>query len=517
MLSFAMQLNSTDRRDEYKEVLKSFCELYYPNSTDFEQGPCTLLVAGFYQWINRVDPVHHCDQIGACGGRPRGTLNDLILGNDVYNDMTPGASSVVCEFCEQGFESVQRALEDPKVIHEAQKKIEELCNYMSVVGQDKQCLQLMRNYLQQAIDFIKDAKPIQYCRAIHVCYDGPVPASLRLGPQQDATFTQYKGFGLETDVVIGDRPQEPLDCESAPNCALCKTVVRELFHFIKNNRTEEKIKEALDGVCRLVYKTNREKLEQCESMVEAYSKEIVQMIIDETDPELICMMIQQCTCQPAQSDSTDFSTFLSKLDPTIPIDSARTCLECKFFINYLKESIENPNTQNFVRYWLLDNLCAKAEGVDLKKSCEQMVNRYSEAFFNAVAQELDSGVVCHDLGACKHARKTLVFNAYGYEEPSYLLTAGKRLSESKPTPVREDGSAICDQCIETVSRIDEYLSAHPIDQDVSVIIDNVCNKLNSESARSECTTIVKTFGSEIVNAIASMENPRQLCSKIMLC
>lgn len=520
IVSFARTLNSTDRRDEYKEVFKSFCELYYPNSTDFQKGPCTLIVAGFYHFLETIDPVQHCDQIGACGSQSRGTLDNLVLDNEVHGDLTPGASNVVCEVCEKAFESVQKSLEDPKVINDVQKKIEELCNYMSVVGQDKQCLQLMRNYLQQAIEFIRNAKANQYCRAIHMCY-GPKPASVKLMPHSDLTFAQFKGFGLETEVVIGNkqqaRPQqqEPLDCHSAPNCALCKTVVKELFHFIKNNRTEEKIEQALDGVCRLVYESNPDKLEQCESMVKAYSKEIVQMIIDETDPEVICMMLEQCTCRVAQPDREDFSSFLSKLDPTIPLNSARTCIECKFFIDYLKESIEKPQTQNFVRYWLLDNLCAKAEEADLKKTCEQMVTKYSQAFFDAIAQELDAGVVCRDLGACKHASKTLVFNAYGVEEPS-LLVAGKVMSQRRPAPVVR-ASPFCDKCINIISQIDEYMSTHPIDQDVTAIIDNVCNKMNSETLKQECTMIVKTLGSEIVNAIASMDSPRQLCSKILLC
>lgn len=519
-MSFAKTLNSTERRDQFKETFKSFCELHYPNSTDFQQGPCPLFVSAFYYWLDHLDTVHHCDEIGACG-RPRGTLNNLIMGIDPGDGMPPRATNIVCEFCEQTFRQVQDTLSDPKLIDDARKKIEQLCDYMKAVGQDQECLRLLRNYMDQAVEFVKKASPIQYCRAIKVCYNGLAPPDVRFiptpkPPRRMPSLTDYNNFGIETDVLIGREPEpeeNPVDCKRAPNCALCKTVVRELFKFIKDNRTEEKIKETLDKVCKLAYNGNEDKLEQCDEMVEAYSKEIVQLIIDETDPELICMILNQCTCERV---SGDLSNFISLLDPTIAVDSARTCLECKFFINYLENSVENPHTQNFVRYWLLENLCANLEEDNLKASCEAMVNKYAGAFFHAIAQQLDSSQVCRELGACKNRKKTLVFDSYGNENSLNKIVTLPEQPLLRRRPVKQE-TPICEQCVDIVTQLDNYLSSHPIDQDVSVLIDNVCNNMPGDVAKNECIVIVRAFGSEIADAIASMENPRQLCSKIMLC
>lgn len=338
-------------------------------------------------------------------------------------------------------------------------------------------------------------------------------------------------------------------------CVFCKTFVKEIMSFIPQNKTEKSVKDALDGVCRLIYKNGPEwRLNRCEKFVDAYTKQLVEILVDESSPEMICVLLEQCAFQstydrgfrtliPEEEVSEDesseeeadqedpvaapsMSELISSLDPTIKKDSLRTCVECKLFINYLRNAVEDPDSEGKIVDYLRKNLCFKLEDAKLKAECKALVDQYSETLFKAITEELDPQKACMSLGACRRRKISTLLVGDNVQESKILETLEAQDSkELEPTPANhvrvpkvstKDG-VFCDQCVNIVTQIDEYLSAHPVDHDVSTLIDQVCNRLPIELAKQECTVLVETFGQDIAQAIADMESPRQLCTKISLC
>lgn len=77
-----------------------------------------------------------------------------------------------------------------------------------------------------------------------------------------------------------------------PNtCALCEFVITVLDRKLEDNRTEESIKEALEGVCQRLPKTVQN---DCVRLVDAYSKEIVEMLLADLKPEEVCAALKLC-------------------------------------------------------------------------------------------------------------------------------------------------------------------------------------------------------------------------------
>jgi saposin len=76
-----------------------------------------------------------------------------------------------------------------------------------------------------------------------------------------------------------------------PKCVLCEYVITTLAQRIKNNATEEEIKEELDRVCERMPKSVTKK---CEEFVAEYGDLVISYLIQEMDPVGLCTEIHLC-------------------------------------------------------------------------------------------------------------------------------------------------------------------------------------------------------------------------------
>lgn len=449
---------------------------------------------------------------------------------------------------------LKEQLDNPEFERKLKRQVRELCEYLKVIDQDKQCRQFVFQYIDQAIDFIRNLSPSRYCQSIQLCDEQQqkLRQSVILVRSKMPTLTDFSDFGIETSVKVDEVTTKNIDSiKKSPNCAFCKAFVREMFKFLKDNRTEETVRDGLDRICKLVYR-DHDKLEQCENLVATYSKQFVELLVDETDPELICMILDECIypesfplllggspmptpapVQKVEPDPISLSQFMSMLDGQVQVGSLRTCVECKLLIKYLQDALRDPKSQEEVKDWLIENLCDKLGEEDLKNSCLKMVDLNSKAFFEAIVKELDPRVTCVEVGACRNSNRNIL-TIDNLSPPVYRQLSGEvrrtlinsAPEESEDIPLFSDPIAIlfhvratdaCEQCVDLVARFDEYLSTHSFDHDVTSLIDNVCGNIPSEKAKKSCSDFVRKYGQIIIHAIENMDNPKQLCSKIMLC
>lgn len=517
-------------------------------STDFRLGPCPIFVEGLFEVLNRIDPVNYCDDINACGTNYLPSSNNFMVKNNLRVPDAP-----FCDICTDVVKQVKTQLEDPRLIDDIHRKVDAFCEYLTVVDADKQCRAALQSYIDQALDYVKKVQPTDFCRSLQFCSAQPVVRFASTRPKKEQTMTlptlvDFNNFGLETSAQIGGQQSKSVDDSilrenvgiKSPTCLFCKTLVKEVFKFLKNNKTEENIRNTLDHACTLIYH-GQDKRDHCEDLVKAYSKEFVELLVDETDPQVICMLLDQCTYQtmpttqtrrpvvelsvidkiidvldslsskssqfPPEDKPITMSQLISMLDPTIHVDSMRTCIECKLFFKYLQENIQEPKKQEEIKDWLLSNLCANLGDLSIAESCTKFINQESAVFFKAVAESIDPKKSCEQLGACSARIRS-----------DYLAKLQQQLvfhRELEPTKIST--GPLCNQCTQIVARIDAYISTHPIDHDISVLKDKVCNAVQDDNLRDECVMIIQTFGQEIIQAISYMDNPQQLCQKIRLC
>lgn len=507
-------------------MFSNFCEMYYPASTDFQQGPCPVFVGAFFEILARVDPVYHCDQIGACGA-PDQPHQELPVSAALQDE------GPICKVCEQMVEQVKQQLEDPDFVQETKERIDAFCSYLKPIGEEEVCRQMLRQNLDEAIEFIEAIEPLKYCQSMRLCSQRRLPESRTKLP----TLANFYNFGIETSVELGGKvikDVSQLD-RQPPTCMICELAIRELVHFLGNNRTEAAIDKGLDEICYVAYRDPSAQ-RSCERLVATYSKEIIQMLSAMSDAKAICIALQQCVFKTSEvlgqepksvatleDPDITMSKFISMLDPTIRAGSLRSCVECKLFVNYLKTTLDGRQSQEELKGWLIKNLCDSLGDESMKASCRSLVEKNAAEFFNAIAANLDPQATCQELGACKQRRYPLVFDFSVKQspvtftlEPKPSLVSVKEQTVAGPK-IKKPATPFCDGCVQVVRKIDEYLSTNSIEDDVNQLITGVCDKLPLDKLKNGCTRLVEYYGKEIMEHISVMDDPLHLCTKITLC
>lgn len=74
-------------------------------------------------------------------------------------------------------------------------------------------------------------------------------------------------------------------------CTLCKQVVSIVLNEVKDNRTEEDLKAALEGACNLFPSQSRP---TCSNFIDVYTDELLHILVEEADPSLSCALLGVC-------------------------------------------------------------------------------------------------------------------------------------------------------------------------------------------------------------------------------
>lgn len=486
--------------------------------------------------MDRVDTIKHCDEIGACG------LSNFELRKPSSRISTSSSHNngqeSICNVCQEIVQEVKAVLEDTDEINDARQKLDTLCDYLKVVNVDQECRQQIDKYLDEAVAFVKSIDPLNYCRSLSLC-DSRMTSMSKPNNQKSSSsvsnvFANFNKFGIETGVSIGapvasnkdimsTKQNDEFKTTRGPFCMLCKTVVKELFHFLKENRTEANIKYALDEICQIVY-SDHDKIKECDQMIDTYTRELIEFLAAETDPDLICILLEQCTYHARPEETTPLPHDLKKLsssddiriqDLTLgqfinrlePIESFQTCIECKVFIKYLRNLIREPVTKEKIKSVLLEKLCNNLEDEELKRSCKRLIDNYADIFFKAVVEELNPETACIELQACPNKTQlpteSIVFDLLSLDTDEKSATEAK-LENRQP----------CDACLALVIEFDSYMSTNTMSRDTQFLIDKFCVPMDDPIM---CANIIERSAQQIIHHMIAMKEPYEICALEKYC
>ncbi|XP_059489163.1 prosaposin [Neocloeon triangulifer] len=512
-------LVSNTTEEEFKDVLVGICK---QTKTSFKQQ-CLSLVSEYYPMIYHflsaeLQPRMVCDLAGICHedvkrrpllGMHEGDLyrqrhkmhliggdetkvpelarvpltkkesNVQVINSDILVPLPPalpielmmpqsviGGNKVECETCQYFLHYVQQELTLPSTEAEIKEFVDEACDHLpKSIG--PQCRSFVSTYADALIALLaQEVDPSQVCPSLGLCPTFKIPEVL---PSTD-------------------------NKKDNPTCPLCLYAMQQLDKMLKDNRTEDSVKEALESVCAILPK---KMVAECDTFVDKYSEELIDMVIAEYTPEEVCTNLKMCGPKEFESEmmtgNDEKQAHIETNEIVLPKDDElvkavsnakddNRCVICEFVMTQLDDMLKNNATEDDIKNAVHTVCNYLPKSVSTK--CNEFVNEYADLVIQLLVQSLDPKQVCQELGLCNQAVKT---------------------AEEK-----------CTLCLVVVEAMDKLLEDGSVEKDVATILDKVCSVV-PKSKKQQCRNVIDEYGPSIMLLVAQLADKNDVCAQVKIC
>ncbi|KAF4528847.1 hypothetical protein B566_EDAN017671 [Ephemera danica] len=386
-----------------------------------------------------------------------------------------GGNRELCELCQYFLHYVQEEITAPATEAEIKEVVDEACDHLpKVISQ--QCRSFVATYGDAFVALLaQEIDPSQICPQLGLCPTGQLFKTEKSGE---------------------------------PMCPLCLYAVEQIDKLIKEDKTEASIRAALDKVCTVLPDSMKQ---ECVTMVEKYTEELVDMLIADLTPQEICVYLKVCKPQslptppPQQQKDTEIMT--NEIPQSWPVvaqddelvqrvhtvpkvkDSDPKCIICEFVMSQLDDMLKNNATEEEIKD-AVHTVCNYLP-TSVAKQCNDFVYEYADMVIQLLVQELEPKAVCQELSLCQPNAKP--------------PAAPARASE-----------AVCKLCIVVVEAMDKLLEDGNVEQDIDNLLEKVCTVIPS-AEKQKCEEMIEQYGPAIAMLVAQLADSRDVCSELNLC
>lgn len=274
-------------------------------------------------------------------------------------------------------------------------------------------------------------------------------------------------------------------------CLMCKHIVSDVMKRIKDNKTEQAIVQALDGVCIRIFSEER-KLQQCEKFVKEYTDEAIAIIIQENDPKRICQMLDVCAQRISEPEVTGVTD----------LDEGKYCHQCQLASTWIFEKVKQ-STVPFEEKVLNDTLamvCTRALPVSESENCQGFIEGKTERLKSLIRSHNDSLTLCKEIELCSQP------------------TRGEDLERERETEVEPVNShaplPTCFVCKKIVQWIHDQLKGNRSEEAIESALAAVCHHLKNVA---KCEEKTELWSRQIMTALRIGTEPEVLCITLGEC
>ncbi|XP_059176040.1 uncharacterized protein LOC131955787 isoform X3 [Physella acuta] len=384
--------------------------------------------------LKKLDPSQLCSEIGLCVTSQDSSFNK----NDKVKSGLSDSDN--CDICQYLITYLRTFVEKNSTADQIQATLDEACGILPDKAQ-AQCEDEVAKWTPEALQFIiSDLMPRETCIALNLCQP-------------------YK-----TEAVLKSDKQQKVNDAA---CVLCEYVIQVLDNFVAKNSTQGEIEAVLQKVCTYLPSSVSK---ECDSFVNTYGPLVVQLLIQELQPDQICQLLKLCKTQ-------------TRLDAKVG-DAA--CVLCEYVMTELDNILAQNTTEAQIEA-ALNKVCNFLPKT-LQKECTAFVETYGPLVLQLLVQELQPQQICTILTLCK-ARQC------------------KETVKAGPT---------CALCEFIITILDNTLSANSTENEIQAALDKVCDML-PETLKSQCQTVVEQYAPIIIHLLIQKMDPQQICTSIRLC
>ncbi|XP_066475149.1 prosaposin [Tiliqua scincoides] len=309
----------------------------------------------------------------------------------------------VCQDCIQLITDLQEAVRtNSTFVKSLIDHVEEECERFEPAFADL-CKSYISQYSDLAIQMLMHMQPEAICSMAGFC------SSVKSMPLQ--TLVPAK--------TISELKAEPTEnsmsqVESFSLCETCTIIVEELTSLLESNKTEEEMVYELEKVCSVLPKKLQD---QCKDFVEIYGKAIIDMLLEETNPKLVCAMLGCCTNNILPAEKIVYKQS----------QAGDICDVCKMVVAYAdKQLAKNATTEEIEA--VLEKVCNFLPE-SAKNQCEDFVKQYLPTLVEILTELMDPSLVCAKLGACLTSTQPLLGSEMCVRGPGYWCKNMETASE----------------------------------------------------------------------------------------
>jgi saposin len=434
---------------------------------------------------------------------------DQLMGAKLNNDLIESGQQ--CTICQLFLHYIQEELSEAKNEDEIKEAVGRTCDKFPSWMRGN-CHGFVNLYGDAAIALlVQEIDPRELCPQLRLC-----PSNV-----------------ADVEVLSPGNMDVEINVKAKPTCPLCVLVVKEAEDYIKEKKTKETAKKALERVCsRLPPKPQL----QCNDFVETYYDELLEKLVSDFEPKDVCVELKLC---PAFNEDI-FRVGIERMDdiPYIggdiftneipdftvngqPIKSSPTegsgeCMLCvevisgaenKIDTNMKKEQIENILLRECSRFRAYEGIC------------DNFVKQNTDKIVELLAKNLSPKQICQQLSLCASKKpqdleidEAIIVNVVAV--PAFPQKFARvPVITAKPAPVSDDPQ--CDFCKFVMTKLEEELKDKSTRDEIRQAVENICTVL-PETISKECTKFVEEYADLIITLIDTVP-PKEICIQMGLC
>ncbi|BES88025.1 SAPA [Nesidiocoris tenuis] len=355
---------------------------------------------------NKIDPSQVCPSLGACPTK--------LVAVELKDKPT-------CPLCllamDETIKKVGRANRTEAAIHNV---LDDLCmrdEFPTPVLTE--CVKFIQDFRGPITDMvIAEFDSQESCVYVNLC--SPPADGMISPPRQDEEFDEI----ADLNSGVGDVATNEIHERSDPHkCTLCEFVMSKLAKEIADKKTEEEIKHALYSICSHMPKTVSS---QCKQFVATYGDLVLNLLIQEVSPKVICTELGLCANVEIQIAS--------------PV---RRCVLCEIFMDFLKTIVTNEDVDETLNKKML-RACDQFPRNDIA-FCRSMVEQLGPQL-EAILRQVPIGpLACRRIHLCQTDRATQQLQLLGVDLGPSCSSGAEYWCSSSSNAVECDKVEYCEK------------------------------------------------------------------------
>ncbi|XP_052900380.1 uncharacterized protein LOC128306806 [Anopheles moucheti] len=508
-------LSEPANEDEIKVVVGTTCNRL-PASI---RGECHNFVdvygdAVIALLIQSMDPRQICPTMKMCPS----TNEDVEIfapGQiEVTIEARAGNDKPTCPLCLFAVSQLEESVKTDRSKENIKSALSKLCTHLSPKLR-LECNDFVDTYTAELVEMLaSDFTPQEICVFLKLCVDqrpdlsllgmeldyekrasfGQRPAIAPAGPSGDVETNEIPDTTVNGQITIDHMPMN-----STPECLVCEEMVKAVEKRVKNKKSKEQIKEALEHACDRLRKYRT----KCEKYIDQHSDQIVDLLMKQLSPKEICNTLGFCVSKEfADELEVDEALLDYVVEPAImepgkdlflsaagavEKNQPPQCAICEFVIVKIESELTNKKTRAEIED-AVRTVCNKMPST-ITKQCDKLIDQYGE-FIIKFLQTLPPQAICTQLELCEKQQGIL-----------------------KQSELEIVGCAVCQGAVKS---LDELMNGDQLQDHVTKYVDRICNALPAKHY-TQCDELLTVYGISMMQQLKHSIEREQVCVNIDKC